>query len=101
MSRKRQAPAQVRETLQKYLDRSGLSERIEEATVVPEWPARVGDAIAAVTQPMAVNNGTLFVAVRSSAWLMELKLMERDIVARLNAGREKGRIERIRFVMEG
>jgi hypothetical protein len=30
---------------------------------------------------------------------MELKLMEREIVKRLNEGREQGRIRAIRFVM--
>jgi hypothetical protein len=30
---------------------------------------------------------------------MELRLMEREILRRLNEGRERGRIERIRFVM--
>ena len=101
MSGKRDAPAQVREALQKYLDRSGIAERIEEAAVVPEWDARVGEQIAAVTRPLAVNNGTLFVSVRSSAWMMELKLVEREILSRVNAGRSRGRIQRIRFVMEG
>jgi hypothetical protein len=32
---------------------------------------------------------------------MELRLMEREILRRLNEGRERGRIERIRFLMAG
>jgi hypothetical protein len=32
---------------------------------------------------------------------MELHMMEREIVRRLNDGRDKGRIERIRFLMSG
>jgi predicted nucleic acid-binding Zn ribbon protein len=67
---------------------------------VPEWADRVGPAIAAVTTPLRVSRGSLVVAVRSSAWLMELKLMERDIVGRINSGRARGRIQRIHFVME-
>jgi hypothetical protein len=39
--------------------------------------------------------------VESSGWLMELRLMETDIRRRLNEGREKGRVERIRFVLTG
>ena len=93
-------PMRVAEALRKYLDGSGIGGRLDEAAIVPEWNERVGDAIAAVTTPRSVSHGTLLVAVRSSAWLMELKLMEREILERLNEGREKGRIRSIRFVME-
>jgi len=86
------------EALAGYLKESGLEERFEEAAVVPEWAERVGPAIAAVTVPLSVSHGTLRVGVRSSAWLSELHLVEREIVRRLNAGRTSGRISRIRFV---
>ena len=96
---RRQQPTPLGEALQKYLQESGLEERLEEAGVVPEWAARVGPAIAAVTEPLRTSSGALVVAVKSSAWLAELKLMEREIVRRLNEGRAKGKIRRIRFVM--
>ncbi|MGQ0562108.1 MAG: DUF721 domain-containing protein [Gemmatimonadota bacterium] len=99
MSKKDSGPKQVREALQKYLEKSGLGEQIEAASVVPEWGERVGPAIAAVTEPLRVSQGTLIVGVRSSAWMNELKMMERDILTRVNAGRSRGRSERIRFQM--
>lgn len=99
MSKKDEGPKQVRETLQKYLDRSGIGEHIAAATVVPEWAERVGPAIAAVTTPLRVSAGTLIVGVRSSAWMNELKMMEREIISRINTGRRRGRIEKIRFQM--
>ena len=86
------------DSLAKFLEGSGISERVAEAAVVPEWDERVGPAIAAVTTPISVSHGTLLVGVRSSAWLMELHLMEREIVRKLNEGRPRGRIKRIRFV---
>jgi len=97
--RKKPEPLRIGEAVKQYLTKAGLDERIEEATIVPEWAERVGPGIADVTEPLRVSRGTLVVAVRSSAWLMELKLMEREIVRRLNVGRAKGRIEAIRFVM--
>lgn len=97
---KKDGPKQVREALQSYLEKAGISEKIEAASVVPEWPELVGEGIAGVTTPLRVSNSVLFVAVRSSAWLSELKLMERDILKRLNAGKAKGRISSIRFVMQ-
>jgi predicted nucleic acid-binding Zn ribbon protein len=99
MTRK-DGPRQVREALQKYLEKAGISEKIEAASVVPEWPQIVGDGIAAVTTPLRVSSGVLIVAVRSSAWLSELKLMEREILRKVNADKARGRISAIRFVME-
>jgi predicted nucleic acid-binding Zn ribbon protein len=94
-------PLKVAEALARYLERSGLGERLDATSVVDEWPDRVGPAIAAVARPVSVSNGVLFVAVDSSPWLMELRLMETDIRRRLNEGRETGRIQRIRFVLDG
>ena len=100
MTRRRpNEPMAVQEALQRYLKSAGLEERIDEAAAVPEWAERVGPGIAAVTTPLRVTGGTLLVAVRSSAWLMELKLMEASILERVNAGRKHGKFVRIRFVM--
>jgi predicted nucleic acid-binding Zn ribbon protein len=92
-------PTRLGDELQKYLRDTGLDERVEEAAILPEWGERVGAAIAVVTMPLRVSRGTLFVAVRTSAWLMELQMMEREIVRALNDGRGRGHIERIRFVV--
>jgi predicted nucleic acid-binding Zn ribbon protein len=91
----------IEEVLGELLGETSLGERVAEAEVVAEWNERVGDAIAAVTVPMRVSRGTLIVGVRSSAWLMELQMMERQILRKLNQGRTRGRISRIRFVMAG
>ena len=99
MKKKDDGPKHVGETLAKYLKKPGVGEQIEAASVVPEWSERVGPAIAAVTEPMRVSQGTLVVGVRSSAWMNELKMMERDIISRINAGRARGRIDKIRFQM--
>lgn len=92
-------PTPLGRALASYLERSGLGEKIAAASVVPEWDDLVGERIAGVTEPVRVSNGVLFVAVRSSAWMMELKMMEREILRRLNEDRETGRIRAIRFVM--
>ena len=99
--RRNQRFTRLSETLGAYLERSGIGDRLDEAAIVPEWADRVGPGIAAVTRPVHATHGTLVVAVRSSAWLMELHMMEREIVRRLNAGRDRGRVDRIRFVMDG
>ena len=94
-------PQLVGDLLGRFLDRNGLTERVEQASVLPRWGELVGPQIAAVTEPQRVSDGTLIVAVRSSAWMMELSLMKGELLRRINAGRREGRIRQIVFVMGG
>lgn len=94
-------PQLIGELIPRLLERSGISARVEAASVIPEWEELVGPAIAAVTRPLTVSNGTLIVAVGTSAWLMELEMMKSSLMRRLNAGKKAGRIEQLVFVMDG
>jgi predicted nucleic acid-binding Zn ribbon protein len=82
----------------RVLEQAGLAERVEQASVIPEWPGLVGPTIAAVTEPQAITaDGTLFVAVKTHAWMNELSLMEPDLLRALNATEGRPRIQRIRM----
>ena len=94
-------PKPIADALGSFLRRAGIDEKVEQARVVPEWTERVGEGIANVTRPIRVSDGVLLVAVRSSAWLMELRMMERQILRKLNGDARTGRIDGIRFVMDG
>lgn len=61
----------------------------------------MGPGIAAVTHPLRVSEGTLFVAVQSSSWAMELTLMKPELMRRINAGKREGRIEQLVFLQAG
>lgn len=100
--KKNQTPVAVGEALRSYLAKAGggLARRLAQAQVIPDWPRLVGPQIAAVTEPEQVTpDGTLFVRVATSAWMMELQLMAPEIMARLNAGRGAGRIKTIRWFL--
>ncbi len=90
-------PSRLGDELAAFLREHGLEEEVEAQSVVEEWDDLVGERIAGVARAVAAARGVLFVEVRSSAWLTELSMMRRDLLARLNAGRRKGRIERIVF----
>ena len=90
-------PRRLGDVLEEVLRESGVREQMERTTVLEAWDERVGEKIAAVTRPLAVDGSVLFVEVRSSAWMMELEMMKREILDRLNEGRSEGRIEKIRF----
>lgn len=103
MSRSRKSngvPQLVGDVLARFLDRSGLDTRVEAASALIDWAPRVGPQIAAVTRPLRVSDGTLFVAVSTSPWMMELNLMKGELLRHLNAGKQKGKIEHIVFVMD-
>lgn len=90
-------PTRVGELLDEVLQESGVREQVARMGVLEAWDECVGEKIAEVTHPVEVDGGVLFVEVRSSAWLMELNMMKRRILERLNQGREEGRIDAIRF----
>lgn len=81
--------------------RLGITQRVKRAEVVAGWADLVGPHIADVAQAVGVKGGTLFVAVESAAWRNELSLMRPQLLAKLNAGRREGRIERIVFLQGG
>jgi predicted nucleic acid-binding Zn ribbon protein len=112
VSGKKTPPETFGDVLSSFLEHSGLAGRVEQAAVVPEWEQIVGAQIAAVTTPIMISrDGTLFVAVRTSAWMQELSLMEPQLLQALNArtggeskeigGGRSATIERIHWRLAG
>ncbi|HUO52360.1 MAG TPA: DUF721 domain-containing protein [Gemmatimonadaceae bacterium] len=98
MSGGKKKPQRVGETLAAFLGASGLAERVEQAGIIPEWASLVGPQIAKVTEPSRIaRDGTLFVSVRTNAWMSELSLMEPQLMAALNAKPGRARITKIRW----
>ena len=91
------APKRVGGLIEGLLAARGLMEGVERASAIPDWAEIVGPQLARVATPVGFNRSTLFVEVRSSAWLMELQMMERRLLAQLNTGRRKGKFNRIVF----
>ena len=98
---RRRKPVPLGDALSKFLDESGIGARVQQATVVPEWPSLVGETIAEVTAPLSVTaDGTLVVAVTTHAWMTELSLMEPELLRALNVGRgTRQSVRRIRWLL--
>ena len=91
-------PERISVTISHFLERSGLKARVDQASVVPEWPHLVGAQIAAVTEPLSVTaDGVLFVAVRTHAWMSELSLLEPELLASLNRQEGRPAVKKIRW----
>jgi hypothetical protein len=68
----------VRRELSRHGPQAGMPD------VLAAWPAAVGDGIAANAWPARIaRDGTLHVAVASSAWAFELSQLHETILARL------------------
>ena len=94
----KRTPESLGKVVGTYLKQSKLEVRVEQASVVPEWELLVGKQIAKVTKPISVTaDGTLFVAVKTNAWMTELSLMEPQLLRALNAKSGRTRVRKIRL----
>src|SRR4029453_954058 len=99
MTNGRSKPPQTKSAaISQFLEQSGLRERVEQASVVPEWPKLVGAQISAVTEPLSVTaDGVLFVPVRPHAGMSELSLLEPELLASLNRRQDRPPVKKIRW----
>lgn len=97
-SRKKRSPQKLADVVTGLLSKSGIADRVAQASVIPDWTGLVGPQIARVTQPLSITpQGTLFVAVTTNAWMTELSLMEPDLLRRLNQKTGRLQIRKIRW----
>lgn len=98
---RRRRPAALGDVLAGVLQQSGLADRVEQAAILPEWGDLVGPQIAAVTEPRSVSaDGTLWVAVRTHAWMNELSLLEPELLRKLATRPLRSPIRRIRWTLQ-
>ncbi len=91
-------PERVHKVLDRVLERSGLAPRMAQGRVVERWSELVGEHVAAVTRVEGVSaNGVLVVSVKTSAWMSELALLEREILAAVNRAVPSNPILKIRW----
>ena len=81
------------------LDKHGVLGQVKRMDVLEHWPEIVGEHVARVTNAKGVDDATLIVEVRNSAWLMELNMMKGDFLQRVNARMEETPLDRIVFVL--
>ena len=67
------------------------------AQIMADWPALVGPALAAVTQPLRLASGSLTIAC-SGPIALELSHLAPELMARINGGLGRVAVERLRFV---
>jgi predicted nucleic acid-binding Zn ribbon protein len=100
MTDRKKKPEAIGNIVASWLGEAGLTTRVDQAGVIPEWPRLVGPQIATVTSPQSITaNGTLFVHVTTNAWMNELSLLEPELLKSLNTKSGRVPIRRIRWVL--
>lgn len=98
---KKRAPAKLGDVLASVLRHAGLTDRVAQAAVIPEWPSLVGAQIATVTEPLLLQqDGTLVVMVKTHAWMQELTFLEPELLRSLNRDTSRPPVTRLRWMLQ-
>ena len=100
MTDRKKKPEAIGNIVANFLGESGLAKRVDQASIIPDWPKLVGPQIAKVTTPQSISaNGTLFVQVTTNAWMNELSLLEPELLRSLNADAKRTPVRRVRWLL--
>jgi predicted nucleic acid-binding Zn ribbon protein len=90
-------PHAIGNTVREYLASRGIDGRVTQAGVVADWASLVGKQLAEVSRPEFVDaSDTLWVRVKSAAWIQELQLQSPMIIRDL--AKKGRRFRRIRWL---
>ena len=73
----------------------GWDRKVSEGTVLGCWDTVVGADVAAHARPSALREQVLYVAAESTAWATQLRLMQRQLLAKINAAVGQGVVTRL------
>lgn len=100
MSEHKRKPQKLGDVVASVLKNAGLTDRVAQAAVIPEWPSVVGPQIAEVTEPLLLQqDGTLVVMVKTHAWMQELTFLEPELLTRMNADPTRPPIVKLRWML--
>lgn len=84
--------------LDDVLNSFGWQTQIAQAELFAKWAEVVGDLNASNSNPENLSQGTLTVRCKSTAWATQLKLMQAEILAKIQNQFAALEIEQVRFV---
>lgn len=78
-------PAAIGALLPQLVAGRGWGERIALGRLRDQWPAIVGEQVAARSEPVALSRGVLTVRADGGAWASELTLLARTLAEKVDA----------------
>lgn len=92
-------PQSAGDALQRLLQQLGLEQQLRVYRALMHWDTIVGTPLTQVARPLRLDTDTLWVAVKSHAWVQELTFHKRTILQRLNERVGEERFREIRFTV--
>ncbi|MGH3687963.1 MAG: DciA family protein [Pseudonocardiaceae bacterium] len=74
----------------------GWADQVSAGVVFARWAQLVGAEVAEHAQPVSLKEGELVVRAGSTAWATQLRLLQRQLIARIAAGVGPGVVNRLR-----
>lgn len=74
----------------------GWTQHLSGGAVFGRWAELVGSEVAKHATPVSLRDGELTVQAESTAWATQLRLLQRDLLARIAAGAGRGVVTRLR-----
>lgn len=90
-------PVPVSAAIAELVSSLGIDGTLRRYSVIARWTEIVGEQIARVTEPQRIENGVLFVSVKTAPWRAELSLKRLEIMKKLNTAAGADVIRDIRF----
>lgn len=75
----------------------GWSDRLAGGHVFGRWATLVGEDVAEHAQPVSLTDGELVVRASSTAWATQLRLLQRQLLARIASGVGHGVVKRMKI----
>ena len=91
-------PLPLKQILEAWIKRSGLSGGLAEGRLSEEWENLVGTRISGVSRPIRVRGETLLVEVEDPVWRNELSLLQGHILTEISKMDGLPRVRSIRFL---
>ncbi|MBB3662713.1 MULTISPECIES: DciA family protein [Prauserella salsuginis group] len=75
----------------------GWSDRLAGGHVFGRWATLVGEDVAEHAQPVSLTDGELVVRASSTAWATQLRLLQRQLLAKIASGVGHGVVKRMKI----
>jgi len=91
-------PRPLGDLIREFASQDGISEKLRSYEVVGDWEKIVGDAIGKSTEIVRIENGTLYVRAKNSAWRNELIFVKPTILKKIRENYTSSGIDDIFFI---
>jgi predicted nucleic acid-binding Zn ribbon protein len=92
-------PSAVGDTLERFVDQRGWSERLQGTRVFTHWSEVVGADLVPHCEPVRVAGGTLVVRAASQVWATQLRYLTPAMLGRANEVLGAGTVRDVRIVV--